>query len=46
MMDLFVDLYQNIDTKLTKNGKEGIKVNVHGPKGNVVKSMVLTKETH
>jgi len=42
MMDLFLDLYQNIDPKLAKKGKDGIKVNVHGPKGNVVKSMVLS----
>lgn len=45
-MDLFIDLYKNIDPKLTKKGKEGIKVNIHGPKGNVVKSLTLTSETH
>jgi len=45
-MDLFIDLYQTLDQKLTKGGKEGIKVNIHGPKGNVIKNFVLTRETH
>ena len=46
VMDLFIDLYQELNPRLTKGGKEGIKVNVHGPKGNVIKNFVLSKETH
>eukprot|EP00347_Sterkiella_histriomuscorum_P011358 403372758 len=46
VMDMFLELFSNIDVKYIKTSKQGIQVSVFDPSGREVETYQLLQETH
>lgn len=45
-MDMFIELFANIDTKTIRSAKQGIIINVYDSNGKEVAEYILLQETH